>query len=42
MGMIPVTIQEWHKMFKESRELVEDEHHTGSPMTGRTDAQVAI
>ena len=27
-------------MFKEGRELVEDEHHVGRPSTARTDAQV--
>ena len=32
---------EWHKMFKECRELVEDEHRVGRPTTARTDAQVA-
>lgn len=32
---------EWHKMFKEGRELVEDEHRVGRPTTARTEAQVA-
>ena len=32
---------EWHKMFKEGRELVENDHRVGRPTNDRTDAQVA-
>ncbi|KAG8288258.1 hypothetical protein J6590_021022 [Homalodisca vitripennis] len=32
---------EWYKMFKESRELLEHDHHIRRPITARTDAQVA-
>ena len=32
---------EWYKMFKEGREVVEDEHRAGRPTTARTDGQVA-
>nr|XP_012151353.1 PREDICTED: putative uncharacterized protein FLJ37770 [Megachile rotundata] len=32
---------EWHKMIKEVRELVDDEHRVGRPTSARTDVQVA-
>jgi len=31
----------WHKVFKDGRESVEDEQHTGLPSTSRTEKNVA-
>jgi len=31
------SVFEWHKLFREGRELVEDDHRAGRPSTSRTD-----
>ena len=31
------SVFEWHKLFREGRELVEDDHRTGRPSSSRTD-----
>jgi [histone H3]-lysine36 N-dimethyltransferase SETMAR len=35
------TVFEWHKLFREGRDLVEDDHRVGRPSTSRTDDSVA-